>query len=145
MTIIVWDGKTLSADKRSLNNGLCLTVTKIYRLKTGELFGMSGEMVFCSQVKEWVEAGCIVADFPTAQRDKDDWQPCLVVSRDGKGRVYERTPFPNTYDDNWCALGSGRDYAVAALHLGKTAKEAVEVACLFDCGCGNGIDTLELE
>lgn len=145
MTIIAWDGKTLAADKRCTNNGLCRTVTKIFRLKTGELFGMCGEMSFCTQVKEWVEAGCIIANYPPAQRDKDDWQPCLVIGRDGRPRVYERTPYPNTYDNNWCALGSGRDYAAAAMHLGKTAREAVEVASLFNSGCGNGVDTLELE
>lgn len=29
--------------------------------------------------------------------------------------------------------------------LGKTAAEAVDVACKFDSGCGNGVDTLEFE
>ena len=37
-----------------------------------------------------------------------------------------------------------RDFALAAMHLGKSAREAVEVACALDVFCGNGIDTLEL-
>ena len=106
---------------------------------------MCGDMAMSLQMKAWVEAGCVVADFPIAQRDKDDWQNCLVIDKAGRPRIYERTPFPICYDDNWAVCGSGRDYAVTALHLGKTAKEAVEIACLFDYGCGNGIDTLELE
>lgn len=40
------------------------------------------------------------------------------------------------------AIGTGRDYARAAMHLGRNAVEAVQVAILFDENCGNGVDTL---
>jgi ATP-dependent protease HslVU (ClpYQ) peptidase subunit len=48
------------------------------------------------------------------------------------------------YEDKKTATGSGRDYALAAMHCGKTAREAVEIACLFETGCGNGVDELEV-
>lgn len=40
-------------------------------------------------------------------------------------------------------MGSGRDFAIAAMHCGKTAREAVEIASLYENGCGNGVDVLE--
>ena len=45
-------------------------------------------------------------------------------------------------EDQFAAWGSGRDFALTAMHLGKSAREAVEIACLFENGCGNGVDVL---
>jgi len=55
------------------------------------------------------------------------------------GGHYERV------EDAFCAMGGGRDYALAAMFLGKSALEAVQVACALDITCGKGIDVLELE
>ena len=42
-------------------------------------------------------------------------------------------------------MGHGRDFTLAAMHLGHDARTAVEVACALDAFCGCGIDTLTLE
>jgi ATP-dependent protease HslVU (ClpYQ) peptidase subunit len=42
------------------------------------------------------------------------------------------------------AIGTGRDYALAAMHCGSTAAEAVAIAALFDPGTGGGVDTVTL-
>ena len=68
----------------------------------------------------------------------------LVVLPDRSLHKFESTPHPLRFPPQNFAIGSGRDFALAAMHLGKTAVEAVEVACHFDSGCGNGIDTLTL-
>jgi len=141
MTIIAWDGITLAADKRAVINGLSRTLTKIFRLKNGDLFGACGDMTYCLQMLEWVQNGMKPEDFPKEQRDKDDWQVCVVII-EGVLHLFERTPYAIVFEDTFYACGSGRDYAIAAMHLGKTAKEAVEVACIFDTGCGNGVDEL---
>jgi len=143
MTCIAWDGKTLAADKRACAGQMVTTVTKIARL--GDvLFAGSGEACFTARMREWVRAGRVMADFPASQRDKDDWQPCMVIEADGTVSIYERTPFPNRPEDKHAAIGSGREYARAAMLLGHDAKEAVRVACELDPNCGNGVDTLEL-
>jgi ATP-dependent protease HslVU (ClpYQ) peptidase subunit len=64
-----------------------------------------------------------------------------VVNRDGSVMRYEGA-WPIPIEDRQFAMGSGRDYARAAMHLGCSAAEAVAVACEFDENCGNGIDTL---
>jgi ATP-dependent protease HslVU (ClpYQ) peptidase subunit len=92
----------------------------------------------------WFQAGEKAEDFPKEQRDKDDWAPLLVIRENGKIHKYERTPYPLKYQDKQFAIGSGRDFALAAMACGKTASEAVEVASMFDSNCGNGVDTLRL-
>jgi len=142
MTTIAWDGKTLAADKRSTSAGLARTVTKIFRHE-GKLLGISGSFDYGMQVVEWFKAGAEPEKFPACQLDKDDWSTLVVIDASGVG-VYERGPFLLRNEDPSWATGSGRDYAMAAMHCGKSAAEAVAVAAAFDVGTGNGIDTLEL-
>jgi ATP-dependent protease HslVU (ClpYQ) peptidase subunit len=47
--------------------------------------------------------------------------------------------------ESFHALGSGRDFALAAMYLGKNAREAVEIAMEFDLETGKGVDCLEVE
>jgi len=143
MTCIAWDGKTLAVDKRVIYCGLARTVTKIFRIRDS-LVGIAGDGAQGMDMVEWYRAGCDVEKFPIAQRDKDQWATVVVVKPDGLW-LYERTPVMMRIEDAIYATGSGRDYALAAMHLGKSAAEAVEIACLFDIGCGNGVDTLELD
>lgn len=144
ITCIAWDGLTLAADKRATVSSLNRTTTKIHRVgKT--LVGYCGDADQGLEMLAWIRKGAKPVSFPTSQRNKDDWAATLVISPGSVIQLYERTPYPIRYEDKQYAIGSGRDYALAAMHLGKTAKEAVEVACFFDPGCGNGVDTLRLK
>lgn len=144
MSVIAWDGKTLAADKRACNGTFVRTVTKIFKVR-GCLIGYAGSPDFGNELRNWFAEGEEPKSFPACQRDKDDWVPFIVIRPNGHVYKYERTPYPIRFEDQHFAIGCGRDYAMAAMHLGKTAQEAVEVACALDSGCGNGIDTLELQ
>lgn len=144
MTVIAWDGKTLAADKRSTCVGYPSTVTKIYRLQDG-LVGFSGDGSHAMALLTWFKDGRDAEKWP-ASRNSDSHADAIFISNTGE--IYEywgrAGPFSTKYEDQFTASGSGRDYALAAMYLGKSAREAVEVACVLDTGCGNGIDTLEL-
>lgn len=146
MTIIVWDGKTLAADRRSVNNGHASTVCKIQRGPAGELLSYSGDYDVGVALAEWYCAGADPTKFP---KNRDTNVYChsylMVIHPDGKIVRYEREPVALRFLDSFAVMGSGRDYALAALHLGCDAVKAVEVACALDINCGNGIDTLTLE
>lgn len=144
MTVIAWDGKTLAADKLASNGGMKCEVTKIFRIN-GCLVGGAGEVPFILEMIEWIRNGRIVADYPVSQRSKDDWQPLLVIEKDGTPSLYERTPYPVRYEHKHVAIGSGREYARAAMHLGYDAARAVDTAIALDGDCGAGIDTLVLD
>ena len=146
MTVIAWDGKTLAADKRAVQGSLIRTTTKIFRSqRVKALLAYAGEAAGGNEMVFWFESGAVARDFPEKQRDPDKWAGLLVVYRDGTLHRYEHTPHPVVFEDATHALGSGRELALMAMHLGKTAKEAVELACLFDSGCGNGVDTLTFD
>jgi hypothetical protein len=140
MTVIAWDGTTMAADKRVTFHGTGITSTKIARV--GDyLVGVAGQASFGGAFREWVAGGMLSADYP---------RPCevaiaMLVSREGAVSLYEQTAYPTTVEDRFAAVGSGKECALAALYLGHSARVAVEVACVFDDGSGNGVDTLTFE
>ena len=144
MTVIAWDGKTLAADRRACLGNLYRTIHKLHRLSDC-LCASAGGSDAAQELIAWFEAGRDPAAFPPSQRDKDSWAGLLVVWPDGSLWRYERTPYPVKFPPQQFAIGSGRDFALAAMWLGKTAAEAVDVACRFDSSCGNGVDTLTFE
>lgn len=143
MTVIAWDGKTLAADKRACIGTMISTVTKIQRIGN-LLVGGAGDFGYVLAMFDWIKKGRRALSFPDDQRSADNWQLVIVIEVDGTASIYERTPFPVRYEQTFVAIGSGREFARAALYMGATAAEAVSVACALDNGCGNGIDTLEL-
>lgn len=139
MSVIAWDGLRLAADKRVSLGTLIRTGTKVFRV--GEaLVAYAGDADAGEEMMAWFEGGRDPDKFPSFQRNNDTWGGLLVVWGDGSLWKYERTPHPIRFPPQTFAIGSGRDFALAAMHLGKSAPEAVEIACLFDSGCGNGVD-----
>lgn len=143
MTVIAWDGKTLAADKQATNNGLKLVVTKIMKAEINgvkSLVAVAGDMAQALNVVNWLING---GEFPASQHSADDWQPIVIINRRGVFK-YEQSPQPILYEGPYFSMGSGADVAMAAMHLGKAAEEAVELACALCASCGMGIDTLTL-
>ena len=141
MTVLVYDGKTLAADKQATNGGLKRTVTKVFRV--GDLaVGFSGDYGQAMEMLDWVRSGRKVEAFPASQRG-DDWCSTLVIDG-GRILVYEKSPYPLVIEDPVFASGSGRGFAVAAMYCGLDARRAVAVACQFETGCGMGIDAIDL-
>lgn len=143
MTVIAWDGRTLAADKLATFGTTKHTTTKIFRVRDA-LVGYAGDADSGEEVLAWFRDGADPAKFPAGQRGPD-WAGLLVIRRGQPICRYERTPYPVMFHDTRFAVGSGREFALAAMHLGCSAKEAVQVAIELDSGCGHGIDTLTLE
>jgi hypothetical protein len=143
MTTIAFDGKTLAADKRTSFGGLHATTIKVHRVN-GLLVAGCGTSALICEMRAWLESGADPKEFPAAQRDTKECASVLVIHPNGDIRQYESSPYPLVILDKHWAIGSGRDFAMAAMYLGKTAVEAVEVASVFDTNTGNGVDSLEL-
>lgn len=142
MSVIAWDGKMLAADKMAVDNGLSETVTKIFVLELSSpiLVGLAGFFTTGLEVKEWIRKGMNEKDFPQSQRG-EEWCQCLMVKHDGVYAI-EQSPQPILMEDKYVAAGSGRNFALAAMACGKTAREAVDIACYFSTTCGRGIDVI---
>lgn len=144
MTVIAWDGKTLAADKQSTANGMRRTTSKIFRVQDG-LIAILGCGCHGNALRQWFEGERNPSEWPRASDPEESGHIVHVTS--AGVFVYNGTTFPvaETVEDKFMAFGSGRDYAMAAMHLGCDARKAVEVACVYETGCGMGIDTLTLE
>lgn len=148
MTVIAWDGVTLAADKRALDNSVVRTTTKIRRATNGALVGTTGSCARGRELFAWYDAGGVPKDFPPSEREHDKCASMVVIETKERGgptiNFYDGGPYPVVFEDRIYAMGSGRDYAQTMMHLGHTARRAVEVACELDPGCGNGVDELTL-
>lgn len=139
MSVIAWDGRILAADKRACLGSLIRTVTKINRVDHA-LCAYAGDAAGGEEVLAWFSRGAKPDEFPASQRDRENWSGLLVIRRGGLILKYEHSPYPVRFEDKFFAIGSGRDFALAAMHLGHDARKAVEVAIALDNTCGNGID-----
>lgn len=142
MTVVAWDGKTLAADKMAASVGYGYTVTKLHRLWHGGIVGFSGDGDEAMALLAWLNSNDQNPDkYPASMKDGNT--SALEIDPDGTVWSWGKTPYPQRVECRFYAMGHGRDFALAAMHLGKTAREAVEVACALDVFCGNGIDTME--
>jgi hypothetical protein len=143
MTVIAWDGKILAADRMACSGSRKFEMTKILRVRSC-LIGSAGDADISAELEAWFISGGDPTTFPAAQRDDDKFTGLLVIQPDGVWK-YERTPYPFKYESKFVAIGSGSEYALAAMHLGKNAIEAVQLAIQLDPGCGMGFDSLTFE
>lgn len=142
MTVIAWDGKTLAADRMAVAGDYGKgTVTKIHRWEDG-ICGASGSMEEGMRLISWLQDGADPESFPELEENSST--EFLVIYNSGRVAYYERTATPLWFDNAHHAIGCGKDYALAAMHLGKDAVEAVKVASELSVFCGNGVDTLTL-
>jgi len=141
MSVICWDGSVLAADKRVTSAGLRHTCTKIEK-HNNQLYGITGVWDVGIEIREWHKAGADPEKFPAKARE--DKATLIVINEKGI-HVYDAAPYPMIYENKCAAWGSGRDFAEAAMYLGKSAVTAVEIACHFAIDCGDGCDTLMLD
>lgn len=142
MTVIAWDGRILAADRASTNVGYLRTVTKIFRVPGG-VVAFAGDEANAMALLEWFRLGRDVSKWPKTQEDGDRAASALFVDEANILWRYSTTPYPERCEDAFDAVGSGRDYALAAMYLGHSARVAVEVACALDNSCGKGVDSMQ--
>jgi len=136
VTTIAFDGKTLAADSQtSLYKGRAV---KIHRLNDGSLYGASGNLSEGVAVRLWLNDPAL-----PMPKVADSFHAILI--RDGQLFALENDLTLVPYQCKYFAVGSGREYAMAAMLLGKTAREAVEVAIQLDINSGGEIQSLPLE
>jgi 20S proteasome alpha/beta subunit len=139
MTVVAWDGKTLASDRRCSQGGFITEVTKLY--KVGHvIMGGAGSADMINEMIMWFVSGATPETFPELQRNVQECCTILAIGPDSKAMLYQSSPYPIHIEGKPFAIGAGRDFAVMAMHLGKTAKEAVELTALFCSDCGNGVD-----
>lgn len=147
MSVIVWDGKSLAADRQATDCDMAVKTVKIRKIESGPHAGHIIAWAGCdasgTYLADWYEAGADPDKWPTqAQMDGDNTSRLIVAMHDGTCKHYQGTTHPIALfvKEPFRAWGSGRDYAMGALAMGASASEAVEIASRFCITCGGGID-----
>lgn len=144
MTTIAWDGNTLAVDRQCSWGCTKTPQTKIGQFIEGPykncIFASCGEAEYVPELIHWFET--LNADpnlYPATQKDSDKTQACFMVIGPNK-EIWEfgQSAFPLLVEAPYFALGSGMDFAMAAMYCGKNATEAIECASFFDKNSGLG-------
>jgi hypothetical protein len=150
MSVVVWDGKTLAADRQCMGGG----ITRICAPKIGKLavdppdyiqdllWAYTGLVSEGEELLDWLtKFGPDPEYFPERLRNKEHCETILVtIDRVGTVREYANSPFAVAYPrcDRY-AGGSGADFALCALHLNCNAVDAVRVTNELSVECGGGV------
>lgn len=126
MTTIAYDGRSLAGDTQtSLFND---RYVKVRTLSDGRLYGACGELQDMIAVRQWLE-------FSGDKPKVEDGFACIVIAA-GECLHYENKLVAMPVAHPHFAVGSGRDFAMAAMQLGKSAAEAITVAHALDIHTG---------
>lgn len=139
MTTIIWDGKTLVGDKQATYGTTAVLVTKVFKVcrnKQTFLFGCSGDSDQCKAYSDWAHALCDKPEFTDLQIICINQQKEIFVTN-------QRLLWSKINKPYW-AIGSGCDYAIAAMACGKTAEVAMAIATSLDIYTGLGFDKVTL-
>lgn len=145
MSTIAFDGKTVAADKQSTDNSIRRACSKIKRIPSGELLAGCGPHGMVNVMMAWYEAGADLTKYPVGQNDNQDWAILIVINpKTGKSIEYGKHPAIMEFDAGPWAWGSGREFAMAAMHCGCDATKAINVAAHFDTNTGIGVDVFSV-
>lgn len=128
------DHQMIAADSRCSTDGWMFNVPKL-RTGPNTVYGAAGEW---QQILKFYAALEQNAEIPS------ECDVTVMELRSEAIYIYDGslTCFP--IKERFWAIGSGAAYAIAAMHLGKSPVEAVEIAALFDPGTGGPIDHMRI-
>lgn len=142
MTVIAWDGKMMAGDRLIHRNGLIEEGTKVFETMD-YIIGLSGQCDLFDRILSWVRSGLDDNFFPVIEKNSIEF--IIYDKTEMKLYSYESSKNPSTIESRFYSIGHGREYASAIMHIGKTAKEAVEVANSLDVYCGMGVDVIYVD
>lgn len=147
MTTAAFDGRFMAADTQGDNNGLFMPTKKIYRAE-GFTFagaGRSDQLVrFYRKIKEMNFAEILAHGHPDYDDEDHVFGAIIVPKGNPKLAHYMAGSVWLRIERDFHAIGSGRDFAIAAMACGKTALQAVEIACQFDTNTGGEVDWVDV-
>ena len=124
----------IAADSMCSGEDSFYLVEKLRKGKSS-IFGACGEWDKCLKMFQALESG----------GDLDSYIDVTVLERRNDGLwVYEGTLIPARIKNDFWAIGTGANFAIAAMHLGKTPREAVEIACQYDTSSNLPVDVMNL-
>lgn len=158
MTTIAFDGEVIASDSYMDASGIRMFAPyKVWREGISPHDGIRGWKAFIGIAGEYAyalkyKAKTLLCEggelLPLDEADMQHISAMAVVCTDG----IDPEIYVATITGQWMsypgrdkhAIGSGRDFALAAMHCGKSALEAVEIAAHFDTGTSGPIHAYDV-
>lgn len=139
----------IAGDKRMTHSsGTIMTgVTKIYEIPKStakDVFDAKRVLVgFCGNVDSFADA---IQWLHQPEESPPKVKGIEMIMLNDRHEIYHATNLRNwtRLTDKFFAVGSGMQYAMAAMEAGKTPLEAVKIASKYDANTGNGFNSIEL-
>lgn len=146
MTCIAFDGTHIAADTLVVCYDLIVDkhYNKIHTFKK-ETVNFQGEKILCVVLAgELANITGLMADIKEEKEEfREGEYTAYIVTEENCYRVEHKGKWYKDTAKKW-AIGSGGDLALSAMHLGKSAKEAVKHACKLDINSGGKISILQV-
>ncbi len=141
MTTIAWDGVSIAADRLAVGqDGIKRPTRKLYDVG-GYIFAGAGNQDEVVILSEWLAEGALSSARPTLDGEPGG----LAIDYRGRAWIISgKHPVLQLLETPFWAVGSGREYAIVAMHLGRNAQQAVEIAATYDLWTGLGVDVVDL-
>ena len=109
----------------------------VQKLRVGKnsIYGACGDWDKCLKMLQVLESG--------GELDSDTDVTVLELRNDGLW-VYEGTIIPARIKNDFWAIGTGANFAIAGMHLGLSPSEAVKLACQYDTSSNGPVDEMRL-
>jgi hypothetical protein len=127
--------KEIAADSMVSSDDSFYCVEKL-RVGKVSIYGGCGDWDKLLKFYQAIESG--------GELDSDCDVTILELRHDGLW-VYESTIIPAKIKNDFWAVGTGANYAIAGMHLGLSPAEAVKLACQYDTSSNEPIDSMMLE
>jgi len=139
MTTVVYDGKTLVADRQLTDGNRRFPTTKLWRLKDGSAIAGAGGISDILAARDYFNEPDLFDEKPELSNVE-----MLLVRPDGTVWVAEEDLVLVRVERAYHAIGTGADYALAAMALGCDAARALRTAAIFDVYTGESLDHVEI-
>lgn len=124
----------MAADTLVSADGILYNTSKVRKMKTGYV-GAAGD---------WQHVVQFFERLPEGKPLENDCNIDAIELRADGIYVYEQSIVPCRINQDFFAIGSGCGYAIAAMHYGKSPKEAVELAVMYDRNTRGPIEVFTL-
>lgn len=146
MTTIAWRGRILAADTQlTWSDGMKSFCRKLHTLpgKDG-CIGIAGDYADEVAFYRWWMLGEKIDSWDYEHMKKAKFQ-ALAIDKWKDIWYYDDGPEKMAIEHEFAAIGTGSPIAIAAMHMGMTAKEAVSLASELDVNTNNYIDTYDIQ
>lgn len=148
LTTIAFDGKTIASDSQITIDGSTKVLgSKIVEDKeSGDMIWFAGDCEYEGLYTRHIFSGMTTEVHKTLLNLMNGSCECIYLHRQKKEvilRVY--IGFSALSINGPIAIGSGKDFARMAMHLGNDAKRAVELTSIFEVNTNNIVEVYDIK